>query len=317
MYANAHLISITDAAAMVKKTWGQLLLSSLLHCEQIGAVKGNCFLLLQAQRRRRRRRRRVTRNSSPKCRKSLRKRINNRGVKWKFSGLFEQDKLYWTRTRKKELQDADESKEKERKVQKKSHTATSAAMRRGAAGSLTRKTRPNNPRRNAIVTSDDCASSADEPVVVGRNYIMEEKKEKLDQEGEITVVADEYSKGNHAVSDAGTAKKALPALLQAKCEVLTMEKELAMQRWRQQCVEMAKAAEMAQTLRASVETILEVTDSHFFLSSALFQCHGKLLLSFVAAEKGGDLPIIRREDLVHESLSSFVAFCCAGNHERQ
>ncbi|CAM6068103.1 unnamed protein product [Sphagnum tenellum] len=167
--------------------------------------------------------------------------------------------LYWTRTRKKELQDADESKEKERKVQKKSHTATSAAMRRGAAGSLTRKTRPNNPRRNALVTSDDCASSANEPVVVGRNYIMEEKKEKLDQEGEITVVADEYSKGNHAVSDAGTVKKALPALLQAKCEVLTMEKELAMQRWRQQCMEMAKAAEMAQTLRASVETILEAT----------------------------------------------------------
>jgi hypothetical protein len=190
------------------------------------------------------------------------------------------------RTRKKELQDADESKGKERKVQKKSHTATSAAMRRGAAGSLTRKTRPNNPRRNAVVTSDDCASSADESVVVGRNYILEEKKEKLDQEGEITVVADEYSKANHAVSDAGTAKKALPALLQAKCEVLTMEKELAMQRWRQQCVEMAKAAEMAQTLRASVETILEVRDSHFFLSSALFRCHGKLLRSFVVAEEG-------------------------------
>jgi len=292
MYANAHLISITDAAAMVKKTAGQLLLfsSSSLHCEQIGAVKGNCFLLLlQAQRRRRsrsRRRswRRVTRNSSPKCWTRLRKRIN-RGVKWKFGGLFEQDKLYWTRTRKKELRDADESKEKERKVQKKSHTATSAAMRRGVAGSLTRKTRPNNPRRNAVVTSDDCASSADEPVVVGRNYIMEEKKEKLDQEGEITVVADECSKGNRAVSDAGTAKKALPALLQAKCEVLTMEKELAMQRWRQQCMEMAKAAEMAQTLRASVETILEVRDSHFFLSSALFRCHGKLL-SFVAAEEG-------------------------------
>ncbi len=274
---------------MVKKTAGQLLLfsSSSLHCEQIGAVKGNCFLLLlQAQRRRRRSCwRRVTRNSSPKCWTRLRKRIN-RGVKWKFGGLFEQDKLYWTRTRKKELQDADESKEKERKVQKKSHSATSAAMRRGAAGSLIRKTRPNNPRRNALVTSDDCASSADEPVVVGRNYIMEEKKkEKLDQEGEITVVADECSKGNHAVSDAGTAKKALPALLQAKCEVLTMEKELAMQRWRQQCMEMAKAAEMAQTLRASVETILEVRDSHFFLSSALFRCHGKLL-SFVAAEEG-------------------------------
>jgi hypothetical protein len=49
-----------------------------------------------------------------------------------------------------------------------------------------------------------------------------------------------------------------PAVLKAKCEVLQMEKELADQKFRHQCAEMAQAAEMAHCLRASVQTILEV-----------------------------------------------------------
>lgn len=47
------------------------------------------------------------------------------------------------------------------------------------------------------------------------------------------------------------------AVLKAKCEVLRMEKELAQQRWKEGCAEMAQAAEMAHSLRAAVESILE------------------------------------------------------------
>ena len=47
------------------------------------------------------------------------------------------------------------------------------------------------------------------------------------------------------------------AVLKAKCEMLRMEKELAQQRWKEGCAEMAQAAEMAHSLRAAVESILE------------------------------------------------------------
>ncbi|KAH8954784.1 hypothetical protein BDL97_08G099200 [Sphagnum fallax] len=91
------------------------------------------------------------------------------------------------------------------------------------------------------------------------------------EHGEIALVADDA--GNHVSAttagggrgadggggDGRVKKESWTALLQSKCEVLGMEKELAMQRWRQQCMEMAKATEMVQTLRGSVETILEAT----------------------------------------------------------
>lgn len=50
------------------------------------------------------------------------------------------------------------------------------------------------------------------------------------------------------------------AVLKAKCEVLRMEKELAKQRWKEGCADMAQAAEMAHTLRAEVESILELVN---------------------------------------------------------
>jgi hypothetical protein len=96
------------------------------------------------------------------------------------------------------------------------------------------------------------------------------------EHGEIALVADDT--GNHVSAttagggrgadggggDGRVKKESWTALLQSKCEVLGMEKELAMQRWRQQCMEMAKATEMVQTLRGSVETILEVRLFSFF-----------------------------------------------------
>ncbi len=108
------------------------------------------------------------------------------------------------------------------------------------AGALTRKAR--NRRRQGVLTGEDCVSSEEEDdVVVGK---MKEKREE--EEGEITVVAGDA--GNNvtraAVAACGeeSVTKQWPALLQSKCEVLEMEKELAMQRWTQQCVEIAKTA---------------------------------------------------------------------------
>jgi len=79
------------------------------------------------------------------------------------------------------------------------------------------------------------------------------------EHGEIALVADDTGshvsattagggRGAHGGGGDGRVKKeSWTALLQSKCEVLGMEKELAMQRWRQQCMEMAKATEMVQT----------------------------------------------------------------------
>jgi hypothetical protein len=111
------------------------------------------------------------------------------------------------------------------------------------------------------------------------------------EHGEIALVADDT--GNHVSAttagggrgadggggDGRVKKESWTALLQSKCEVLGMEKELAMQRWRQQCMEMAKATEMVQTLRGSVETILEVR-----LFSFLFFC---FFCALGSAEKRG------------------------------
>ncbi len=108
------------------------------------------------------------------------------------------------------------------------------------AGALTRKAR--NRRRQGVLTGEGCVSSEEEDdVVVGK---MKEKEEE--EEGEITVVAGDA--GNNVMRAAVAAcgeesvTKQWPALLQSKCEVLEMEKELAMQRWTQQCVEIAKTA---------------------------------------------------------------------------
>jgi hypothetical protein len=105
------------------------------------------------------------------------------------------------------------------------------------AGALTRKAR--NRRRQGVLTGEDCVSSEeDDDVVVGK---IKEKREE--DEGEITVVAGDA--GNNVTRTACGEKsvtKQWPALLQSKCEVLEMEKELAMQRWTQQCVEIAKTA---------------------------------------------------------------------------
>jgi hypothetical protein len=114
------------------------------------------------------------------------------------------------------------------------------------------------------------------------------------EHGEIALVADDT--GNHvsATTAAGrrgadggggngrVKKESWTGLLQSKCEVLGMEKELAMQRWRQQCIEMAKATEMVQTLRGSVETILEVR-----LFSFLFFCFFFLCSWFCGEERTG------------------------------
>jgi hypothetical protein len=106
------------------------------------------------------------------------------------------------------------------------------------AGALTRKAR--NRRRQGVLTGEDCVSSEEEDDVVGK------MKEKREEEGEITVVAGDA--GNNVMRAAVAAcgeesvTKQWPALLQSKCEVLEMEKELAMQRWTQQCVEIAKTA---------------------------------------------------------------------------
>ncbi|KAH9574615.1 hypothetical protein CY35_01G067400 [Sphagnum magellanicum] len=108
------------------------------------------------------------------------------------------------------------------------------------AGALTRKAR--NRRRQGVLTGEGCVSSEEEDdVVVGK---MKEKEEE--EEGEITVVAGDA--GNNVMRAAVAAcgeesvTKQWPALLQSKCEVLEMEKELAMQRWTQQCMEIAKTA---------------------------------------------------------------------------
>ncbi|CAM6038932.1 unnamed protein product [Sphagnum compactum] len=47
------------------------------------------------------------------------------------------------------------------------------------------------------------------------------------------------------------------AVLKARCEILKMEKELAQQRWKEGCEQMTQAVEMAHSLRAAVESILE------------------------------------------------------------
>jgi hypothetical protein len=47
------------------------------------------------------------------------------------------------------------------------------------------------------------------------------------------------------------------AVLKARCEILKMEKELAQQRWKEGCEQMTQAVEMAHSLRATVESILE------------------------------------------------------------
>jgi hypothetical protein len=115
------------------------------------------------------------------------------------------------------------------------------------------------------------------------------------EHGEIALVADDtrnhvsatFAAGGRGADGGGgggggdgrVKKESWTALLQSKCEVLGMEKELAMQRWRQQCMEMAKATEMVQTLRGSVETILEVR-----LFSFLFFC---FFCALGSAEKRG------------------------------
>jgi hypothetical protein len=47
------------------------------------------------------------------------------------------------------------------------------------------------------------------------------------------------------------------AVLKARYEILKMEKELAQQRWKEGCEQMTQAVEMAHSLRAAVESILE------------------------------------------------------------
>jgi hypothetical protein len=94
--------------------------------------------------------------------------------------------------------------------------------------------------------------------------------------GTISVLADESSEstdasgfGSSSVDHEGStcfetrnvkkeqAWQRQAAVLKARCEILKMEKELAQQRWKEGCEQMTQAVEMAHSLRAAVESILE------------------------------------------------------------
>lgn len=156
------------------------------------------------------------------------------GVKWKCGWMFEQDSLYWETVRRQEI-DHNSSAEK--------------------------------PEPLSFTTCDDSSSTGEDAL---RHHCS------TDHES-VSSGMELHLRRSHArrrgpsteklpVSTPDDAAKGWPAVLQAKCEVLQMEKELADQRLRQQCADMAQAAEMAHCLRASVQTILEVNTSYILVN---------------------------------------------------
>lgn len=145
------------------------------------------------------------------------------GVKWKCGWMFEQDSLYWETVRRQE--DEDQS---WRCVVDQPHGELSDS----------------SAERRHCSTDHESVSSGTE-LHLRRSHARRSR------------AMGEIDHGDHE-EKLGEKPHGWPAVLKAKCEVLQMEKELADQRLRQQCADMAQAAEMAHCLRASVQTILEV-----------------------------------------------------------
>lgn len=189
------------------------------------------------------------------------------GVKWKPGLLFEQDKLYWESSLKKnsvsDVEVSSSSDEVELTILENKkmggHDSTAHTSLKPAREYLSTSPAAFEQDLDVAHQSSTVDSSA--------NWSMQKNFSKSLHSGSHHSAMPRChvggcEKGQEARRDESTMllgeKKGWSAVLKAKCEVLQMEKDIAEQRWVKQCEEMAQAAEMAHCLRASVETILEV-----------------------------------------------------------
>jgi hypothetical protein len=75
-------------------------------------------------------------------------------------------------------------------------------------------------------------------------------------------------------------------VMKAKCELLKMEKEFAQQRWEEGCEQMTQAAEMAHSLHAAVELILEPIRQTVVTSSTPWRVAAEEEKKGLAEDKG-------------------------------
>lgn len=183
------------------------------------------------------------------------------GVKWKCGWMFEQDSLYWETVRRQDVSGGEAGDNSSRRGAK----LPDGEGLIGRDGSLSISDSSSalecdGALRHHCSTDHESVSSGME-LHLRRSYASSRRSRrqaepkcarapKLDTQ--------EQEKNGAGEEVQPRPEKGWPAVLKAKCEVLQMEKELADQRLRQQCADMAQAAEMAHCLRASVQTILEV-----------------------------------------------------------
>ena len=197
------------------------------------------------------------------------------GVKWNCGWMFAQDSLYWETVRRQDVSGGEEEswrrrvppgskfsdgpKEKRSRAVKQAHVLpcnSNSAL--DCDGAL----------RHHCSTDHESVSSGMELHLRRGTHASRKHRREAERTAQKSFIHHEDNAGEEDPTINSRTDKGWPAVLKAKCEVLQMEKELADQRLRQQCAEMAQAAEMARCLRTSVQTILEVRspDSRFSLA---------------------------------------------------
>ena len=201
------------------------------------------------------------------------------GVKmWKCGWMFEQDSLYWDTVRRQNVSGDDQESSWSRPPLKTVKEKDGDNMAGGTMSSTSSEDHP--PPQPLLCSTDyEAATYSGMELHLRKNSSSLSKSKSRLRDSSSTC----GSKGTTIISQNGgksiprSSEKegSWPAVLKAKCELLQVEKDLANQRWRQQCAEMAQAAEMAHCLRASVQTILEVGMQTIFILSKVGFCHGE------------------------------------------
>lgn len=188
------------------------------------------------------------------------------GVKWKWGWMFEQDSLYWDTVRRQNVSGGEE----EDSWRARSHGILDAVDAKD--GSCVYVCDSSSEFEDDGVLLHPCnidhdSASSDTELKLRRTHARARKMggRRKDMKSEVTRGAGkciprvqnymtDYEKNDWEYA---TTNQDCPAVLEAKCEVLQMEKDLADERLRHQSAEMAQAAEMAHCLRSTVHTILQ------------------------------------------------------------
>lgn len=189
------------------------------------------------------------------------------GVKnWKCGWIFEQDSLYWDTVRRQNVSGDDQESSLSRPALK---TVKEKDRDNMGGGSMSSTSSEDHPPQPLLCSTDyEAATYSGMELHLTKNpSSVSKSKSRLRESSSpcgskgTTIIS---QNGGKSIPRSSGKEGSWPAVLKAKCELLQVEKDLANQRWRQQCAEMAQAAEMARCLRASVQTILEV-GTHFLI----------------------------------------------------